>query len=349
MIPVSIFGGAGLTGRELLTWLRHHPQARPVFVTSDQHAGSTVEQVFPEITEFPDLKFSRHSDLCPAESVAFLATPNKTSMDLVPRLLDQGLKVIDLSGSFRIPDKELFEQYYGLEHSSFSTINEAVYGMPELFRDQIKTARFVSNPGCYPTGSILPLFFLGEYRKDVRQVIVDAKSGVSGAGGRTEDSGFAFQNVYENFRAYKVLKHQHTPEIQIYSRKDMERFRSPEESANSPALVFTPHLLPMYRGILSTIAIEWKSSAPADLDQIYREAASREPFLRFLDTPEQVDLRRVQHTNFLDFGVRTMGNISIVVSAIDNLVKGAAGQAIQNMNLMLGLDERAGLLENRPG
>ncbi len=345
MIPVSIFGGAGLTGRELLTWLRHHPEARPVFVTSDQHAGATVEQVFPEISEFPDLKFSRHSDPCPSDSVAFLATPNKTSMELVPELLAKGLRVLDLSGSFRIPDKDLFEEYYGLQHSAFSTMDQAVYGMPELFRDQIKDARFISNPGCYPTGSILPLYLLGERRSQIRQVIIDAKSGVSGAGGRTEDSGFAFQNVYENFRAYKVLKHQHTPEIQIYSLAGMQRFRSPEEAGDAPSLVFTPHLLPIYRGILSSIVVEWKENAPADLDHELKAATAGESFLRFLDTPEQVELRRVQHTNFVDFGIRTLGNITIIVSAIDNLVKGAAGQAIQNMNIMCGLDETAGLLD----
>ncbi|HBS06944.1 MAG TPA: N-acetyl-gamma-glutamyl-phosphate reductase [Leptospiraceae bacterium] len=344
MIPVSIFGGAGLTGRELLTWLRHHPGVRPVFVTSDQHAGASVEQVFPEISEFPDLKFSRHSDPCPPDSVAFLATPNKTSMELVPELLKQNLKVIDLSGSFRIPEKQLFEKYYGMEHTAFSVMNRAVYGMPELFREKIKTAQFVSNPGCYPTGSILPLLLLGNHRKEIRQVIIDAKSGVSGAGGRTEDSGFAFQNVYENFRAYKVLKHQHTPEIQIYSLEGMPRFRGPEESGDGPYLVFTPHLLPIYRGILSSIVVEWKSGPPADLEKTLKNAASSEPFLRFLDSPEQVELRRVQHTNFVDFGIRTMGNVTIIVSAIDNLVKGAAGQAIQNMNLMCGLDETAGLL-----
>ncbi|MCB1139508.1 MAG: N-acetyl-gamma-glutamyl-phosphate reductase [Leptospiraceae bacterium] len=344
MIPISIFGAGGLTGRELLTWLRHHPEARPVFITSDQHAGLAVPDVFPELPEYNDLKFSRHAEPCPEGSVAFLATPNATSLDLAPVLLEKGHHVIDLSGSFRIPEKELFEKFYGLQHSAFDLMDRAVYGMPEIYREKIKNAAFVSNPGCYPTGSILPLHFLGDYRDRVRQVIIDAKSGVSGAGGRTEDAGFSFQKVYENFRAYKVLKHQHTPEIQIHARQGLDRFRGPEENIDGPILLFTPHLLPIYRGILSTIVIEWKEEAPADLQEHMAKAISEEPFLRLLDSPEKVELNRVQNTNFVDLGLRSMGSITIIVSAIDNLVKGAAGQAIQNMNLMCGLDERTGLL-----
>ncbi|MBU43125.1 MAG: N-acetyl-gamma-glutamyl-phosphate reductase [Spirochaetaceae bacterium] len=347
MIPVSIFGAGGLTGRELLTWLRHHPQARPVFVTSDQHAGKSVSEIFPELPEYQELRFSKHTDPCPADSLCFLATPNKTSMDMVPALLEKGHRVIDLSGSFRIPEKSLFEQYYGLEHTCHDLMKEVVYGMPELFRDQIKGARAVANPGCYPTGSILPLFLMGEHRNQIRSVIIDAKSGVSGAGGRTEDSGFAFQNVYENFRAYKILKHQHTPEIQIYAMQGINRFRSPDEGSDAPPLVFTPHLLPLYRGILSSIVIEWQDAPPRNLSQQLQASADNEPFLRFYETPEEVELRKVQNTNFVDFSVRSLGNISIVVSAIDNLVKGAAGQAIQNMNLMYNLAETSGLLASR--
>lgn len=300
--------------------------------------------VFPELPEYNDLLFSKHSDPCPVDSVAFLATPNNTSLELVPRLLEQGRKVIDLSGSFRIPDRALFEKYYGLEHAAFDLMKEAVYGMPEIYRESLPPARLVSNPGCYPTGSILPLHFLGELRSSVRQVIIDAKSGVSGAGGRTEDSGFAFQNVYENFRAYKVLKHQHTPEIQIHARAGMSRFRGPEEAGESPALLFTPHLLPIYRGILSTIIVEWNRPAPEDLPDRFKKATEKEPFMRYLDSPEEVELRKVQNTNFVDFSARNLGNITVIVSAIDNLVKGAAGQAIQNMNLLFGQPETSGLI-----
>ncbi|MCB1302900.1 MAG: N-acetyl-gamma-glutamyl-phosphate reductase [Leptospiraceae bacterium] len=343
MIEVSIFGAAGLTGRELLTWLRHHPSARPVFLTSDQHAGRSVAQVFPELSEYNNLHFSRHEDTPPTGSLVFLATPNQTSMDLAPALLERGHKVIDLSGAFRIPEQPLFERFYGIEHTCFSLVSEAVYGMPELFREQIRNAQFISNPGCYPTGSIIPLHFLKEAGGRIRQVIVDAKSGVSGAGGRTEDAGFAFQNVYENFRAYKVLKHQHTPEIQIYGA-DGPRFQSPDEAKNTPILVFTPHLLPIYRGILSTIFVEWEESPSSDPATSLKGRSTSEPFVRYLESPEAVELKKTQHTNFVDFSARSMGHITMIVSAIDNLVKGAAGQAIQNMNLMEGLPETEGLL-----
>ena len=244
---------------------------------------------------------------------------------------------MDLSGSFRLHDRARWEQSYGLQHTAFELVERAVFGLPELFRDRIRTASLVSNPGCYATGAILPIALLGDLRTEISSIVVDAKSGVSGAGGRTEDAGFAFGSVYENFRAYKVLRHQHEPEIQEYSETGLNGglgFR----------IVFTPHLLPIFRGILSTIVIHWKSRPdPERVLSQFKQATASEPFLRFRETPEDITLSRVQLTNFVDFAVRTEDNVSVIVSAVDNLVKGAAGQAIQNMNLMAGLDETLGL------
>jgi N-acetyl-gamma-glutamyl-phosphate reductase len=216
-------------------------------------------------------------------------------------------------------------------------MKEAVFGMPEIYREKIKNARLIANPGCYPTGSILPLFFLKDFIGDAASITIDAKSGVSGAGGRTEDAGFSFNSVYENFRAYKILKHQHEPEILEYSLG--------KNLSEEIPLVFTPHLLPIFRGILSTIVIHWKKKTPDKLKETLLRAGEKEIFIRTLSEPEEVQLSRVQKTNFIDIGIRSTDRSSVVVSAIDNLMKGAAGQAVQNMNLLCGLKETEGLVE----
>lgn len=258
-------------------------------------------------------------------------------MESAPKFLDAGHKVIDLSGVYRLHNQEILEKYYKLKHTRFNYINRAVFGIPEIFRDQLKNADFVSNPGCFSTSVILPIFLLGQLRKNLRpRIIVDSKSGVSGAGGRTEDSGYSYTSVYENFRAYKILSHQHEPEIReyVYSKSGL----------SDPEVIFTPHLLPIYRGILSTIVLEFDSEPEQDLISILENSSLNEPFIRILKTPEEVELKKVQHTNFLDISLRKRGNTLVVVSALDNLVKGAAGQALQNINLMTGAKETLGLL-----
>lgn len=337
-IEIGILGGAGLTGKELLHLLSRHPGMRPVHITSDRHAGLTVSQVFPDIpADFGDLVFSSHDDPIQDGIPVFLAVPNETSMSVVPRLMMQGHPIVDLSGSFRLHNRDIFEKYYKLNHTAFHLMEEQVFGLPEIFRSKIPGAKLIANPGCYPTGSILPLFFLGDYRNQIRSIVIDAKSGVSGAGGRVEDAGFSFNSVHENFRAYKILSHQHQPEIQEYSASGLPQgFPFP--------IVFTPHLLPLYRGILSTIVIHWNENAPENLISFLEERTAREPFVRIMKTPEEVQLSRVQNTNFVDISARSMDNVSVIVSAIDNLQKGAAGQAIQNMNLILGFNETDGLL-----
>lgn len=335
--PIAIIGAAGLTGKELLTLLSRHPRLKPVHITSNQHAGLPLSRVYPALEGMEEIEFCRHDDPIPEGIPVLLAVPNETSMALVPRLLEKGHRVVDLSGAFRLHDRAIFEKYYRLEHTSFETMKEAVYGIPEIFRDTIRTAHLVANPGCFPTAAILPIYYMESFRSRMTGIYIDAKSGVSGAGGRTEDAGYSFNSVHENFRAYKILRHQHQPEIQEYSAQGMKKeFPFP--------IIFTPHLLPLYRGILATTVIQWDGEAPENLRDHLLQHAAPEPFIRLLQEPEEVELSRVQNSNFLDFAVRSEGNTSVVVSAIDNLVKGAAGQAIQNLNLMLGLDERTGLL-----
>lgn len=332
--PVAIMGAAGFTGKELLKLLSKHPEMEAVHITSNQHAGRKIQDVFPDLSFLSDMVFKNHEDHLPEKIPVFLAVPNETSLELVPALLQRGHKVVDLSGSFRLSSRELFEKYYKINHHSFSLIKERVFGLPEMFRDTIKKANLVANPGCYPTGSIIPLHLLKTLHENISFVSIDAKSGVSGAGGRVEDAGFSFNSVHENFRAYKILKHQHQPEIEEFSFF---------QSESKPPLVFTPHLLPLFRGILSTIVIHWKTEVK-DPGSIMRDTLKQEPFIRFYDEPEQIELSRVQNTNFIDISQRTEGRITVVVSALDNLQKGAAGQAIQNMNLMLGFTETSGLL-----
>lgn len=337
MAEISILGAGGLTGKELLLLFSRQKEHEVVHITSDKLAGKTISEVFPEVSFPKNLVFKKHEDLVPLKSLVVLAVPNEVSVESAPKFLDAGHKVIDLSGVYRLHNQEILEKYYKLKHTRFNYINRAVFGIPEIFRDQLKNADFVSNPGCFSTSVILPIFLLGQLRKNLRpRIIVDSKSGVSGAGGRTEDSGYSYTSVYENFRAYKILSHQHEPEIReyVYSKSGL----------SDPEVIFTPHLLPVYRGILSTIVLEFDSEPEQDLISILENSSLNEPFIRILKTPEEIELKKVQHTNFLDISLRKRGNTLVVVSALDNLVKGAAGQALQNINLMTGAKETLGLL-----
>lgn len=335
-MQVSIIGAGGLTGRELLSYLKNHPNFEVVHITSNKTIGKTLNEVFPNLNFPKKLIFQSHEDSIPKDSLVVLATPNEVSLELAPKLLDKGHKVIDLSGAYRLHSQEEFERYYGLKHNFFHLMKEVVFGLPELFREQLKNANFVSNPGCYATSVILPIFFLGNLRKKIQGlIVVDSKSGVSGAGGRTEDIAFTFAHTYENFRAYKVLSHQHVPEMIEYAFYGMDTI---------PHIVFTPHLLPLYRGILSTFVIEFKTNLEKEELEEELKVIDDEPFIRLLTKPEDVELRHVQNSNFLDFSYKVDKNILVLVSALDNLGKGAAGQALQNMNLMAGFDETLGLL-----
>ncbi|MDF3818684.1 N-acetyl-gamma-glutamyl-phosphate reductase [Leptospira sp. 96542] len=332
---LAIIGAGGLTGKELLTLLANHPGFEVVHITSNQVNGKHVRDVFPDVSRLPNLSFEKHDAAIPDGAGVVLATPNEASLEMAPKLRKESRKVIDLSGTFRLHNKQTFESAYKFEHTAFSLMDEVVFGIPELFREKLKNANFVSNPGCFSTSVILPLALLGNLRKQILSpVIVDAKSGVSGAGGRTEEITYAYTNVAENLRAYKIFNHQHEPEMEEYGYLGLK----------SKGILFTPHLLPVYRGILSAIYIQFDSDVnETEIKNIYKQKVAEEPFLRFYETPEEVELRKVQNTNYLDFGIRVRKNNLVIISALDNLQKGAAGQALQNLNLMYGYPETEGL------
>lgn len=349
-VPVAIIGAGGFTGHELLSLMRSHPRLRPVHITSNAYDGRSLSEVFPDLdgafltddSSASELVFSRHDAPLPERIPVFLAVPNETSLELVPGLLEAGHSIVDLSGSFRLHDNEAFERCYKLKHTPASAhaMRQAVFGMPEILRDTIRGAQFVSNPGCFATGAVIPLALLGDFRNNLQSVVIDAKSGVSGAGGRTEDGGFVFHKVHENFRAYKVMGHQHQPEIEEYAATGMS---ATSGAPTGLSVIFTPHLLPLFRGILTTIVLIWDGPAPAGLEEQIRKRCAAEPYIRFRETPEMVELIPVQNTNYLDIGLRSQSNTTVIVTALDNLIKGAAGQAIQNLNLMLGFPETTGL------
>jgi len=335
-MKIAIIGAGGLTGRELLSLLRNHKGFELAHITSNKTEGKTIAEVFPNLNIQSSLKFKKHEDEIPKDCLVVLAVPNEVSLEMTPRLLDKGHRVIDLSGAYRLHSRSEFEKYYNLKHESFALMEKAVFGIPEMFREKIKKAELVSNPGCYATSVILPLFMLGELRKKIAvSPVVSSCSGVSGAGGRTEDIGFTFTNTYENFRAYKILSHQHVPEMQEYAAAGLENF---------PKIIFTPHLLPVYRGILSTFVIQFTENVSEKEVSEKFSSFQNEQFIRIYPKPEDIELKNVQNSNFLDISFRTEETTLVIVSVLDNLLKGAAGQALQNMNLMAGFNEAEGLL-----
>lgn len=335
-MKIAIIGAGGLTGRELLSLLKNHSGFELAHITSSKTEGKTISEVFPNLNIKSGLKFKKHEEEIPKDCLVVLAVPNEVSLEMTPKLLDKGHRVIDLSGAYRLHNQSEFEKYYNLKHESFSLMEKAVFGIPEMFREKIKKADLVSNPGCYATSVILPLYMLGDLRKKISgSPVVDSKSGVSGAGGRTEDIGFTFTNTYENFRAYKILSHQHVPEMQEYAGTGLSKF---------PKIIFTPHLLPVYRGILSTFAVQFTENVSEKEITEKFSLFQNEPFIRMYPRPEEIELKNVQNSNFLDISFRSEENILVIVSALDNLLKGAAGQALQNMNLMAGFNETEGLL-----
>ncbi|MBI4083062.1 MAG: N-acetyl-gamma-glutamyl-phosphate reductase [Candidatus Lambdaproteobacteria bacterium] len=342
MIRVAIIGAAGLSGLELIRILTHHPMAELRVVTSDRHAGKRVGDAFPELSRV-ELVFSSHDAKLEGCDVAFLAIPNQASLEQAPRLLKQGLRVIDLSGVFRLADPDVFRTHYGLEHTAPRELREAVFGLPEAFRARIPKARLIANPGCYPTGALLGLLPLGDLLGGLAAPpIIDAKSGVSGAGGRVEDDATNFMEVNENFKAYKVFGHQHTPEIEQYLAEC-----TPYAPARDGAVVFTPHLLPIGRGILSTIYLRFaRPLEPEAVRRRFAAFAEREPFVHLLAAGRGAEVKMVQGLNDCVTSLHHDAEARswVVITAIDNLGKGAAGQAVQNMNLMFGRAETEGLV-----
>jgi N-acetyl-gamma-glutamyl-phosphate reductase len=338
MVKVAIVGATGYTGRELAGLLVRHPHAEPTYLTSESFAGQTLDQVYPQFRSVLEAPLEKLDMAKVAEcDFIFSALPHGLSVDTVPELLKTGKKVVDLSGDFRLTRAALYPEWYGYEHRFPELLGKSVYGLPELNREKIKEATLVANPGCYPTSILLALKpLLAEGVIDTNDIIVDAKSGVSGAG-RSPKLPFHFPECTENFKAYKVAGHQHTPEIE----------QELAVVAGSPVtLTFTPHLIPMIRGILSTIYLRTVQDMGEEMIwELYKKHYGNEPFIRLLLPPELPETKYVSGTNFCDISLRLdkrTGRL-IVISAIDNLMKGAASQAVQNMNLMMGWPQEAGL------
>ena len=353
MIQAVIIGAAGLSGLELIRILHRHGKVRLTAISSGRYQGQRVGEAFPELNRV-GLTFMHHEEAIAGianggggseggADVAFLAVPNKASLELVPRLLGHGVRVIDLSGVFRLRDRLVFERYYQLEHTAPDALSRAVFGLPEAFRDEIASAALLSNPGCYPTGALLGLLPLGELAGALTTPpVIDAKSGVSGAGGRVEDDSTQFMGVNENFKAYKLFAHQHMPEIEQYLA-DL----TPYDPEAQGAVVFTPHLLPISRGILTTIYLRFAQPVPPEeMRRRFSRFADGEPFITLLPEGGAAELKMANHTNDCVISLHSdaSGQNWVVLTAIDNLLKGASGQAVQNMNLMFGLEETEGLV-----
>lgn len=336
MISVGIVGGTGYTGVELLRLLVSHPEVALKLVTSRSEAGTPVADMYPNLRGFTDICFSEpDAKTLGACDVVFFATPNGTAMKMVPELLAQGARVIDLAADFRLKDSAEWEKWYGMKHACEDVLAEAVYGLPEINREAIRKAKVVANPGCYPTAvglGFLPLIENGLIED--QHLIADAKSGVSGAG-RGAHVAALLCEASESFKPYAVEGHRHLPEI---------RQTLSAAAGHSVGLTFVPHLVPMIRGIEASLYAVLKKPG-VDLHALYTERYKDEPFVDVLPKGVMPETRSVRGANFCRISVfQPQGGDTVVVSSvIDNLVKGAAGQAIQNMNIMFGLEETAGL------
>lgn len=341
MIKVGIVGGTGYTGVELLRLLTQHPQTQLVVITSRKEAGLPVADMFPSLRGRVSLAFSEpdHSALARCD-IVFFATPHGVAMAQSPALLDAGVKVVDLAADFRLKDRAEFERWYGLPHSAPSLLSEAVYGLPEVHREALRKARVVGNPGCYPTTvqlGLLPLIESGKHLVDTTGLIADAKSGVSGAG-RKAELPYLFSEASDNFKAYGVKGHRHHPEI-VQQLKYIA-------GHDSIALTFVPHLVPMVRGMLTTLYARILPEArDVDFQRLYEDRYADETFVDVMPAGSSPDTRSVRASNNLRIAVhRPNGADQLVVLVVqDNLVKGASGQAVQCMNLMFGLPEPTGL------
>jgi len=333
---VGIVGATGYTGSELVRLLSQHPDVIIEVITSKSKAGKRFSEIHRQFEGIADMELKTMDELDNYDlDLVFLALPHGISMDFIKEKGYKKFKVIDLSGDFRLGSAEVYEHWYKKKHASKKDIKKAVFGMPELFRDKIRNARLVANPGCYPTSAILALAPLMKNELiETDNIIVDSKSGVSGAGATAKQTTH-FPEVFGNFSAYGLLNHRHTPEImqtlKLYTGQEAE-------------VLFTPHLLPIDRGILTTTYSKPKKALNKDMVQeTFLRFYEKEHFVRVVDNPPSV--KNVRGSNFCDvfatYDERTQRVLT--VSTIDNLVKGAAGQAVQNMNLMFGLIERTGL------
>ena len=339
---VAIVGASGYTGEELVRLLLAHPNVDLAVATSRQFAGKSVAEVFPRFAHYKTaaLKFSDSDakQIAQDASVVFLALPHGLAAEFAKPLLSSGARVIDLSADFRVRDSDVYREFYGHDHPAPELLGKSVYGLPEIYRDQIRDAQLVACPGCYPTSILIPLRPLIRRKAVARKsIVVASMSGVSGAG-RKAEVDYLFSECNESVRPYGVPKHRHLSEI------EQELSALADEKV---VIQFTPHLVPINRGIVSTIYADVAANVvKMDPAIIFKSAYGEEPFVRLLGNERLPDTKNVVGTNFIDIAwkVDTRTNRIVLMSAIDNVVKGAGGQAVQCMNLMLGLPETAGLI-----
>ncbi len=342
MISVGIVGGTGYTGVELLRLLLRHPQARVDVLTSRTEAGKRVADMFPSLRGHTELEFSDLDlDRLKQCDVVFFATPHGVAMQHAQELIDSDTKVIDLAADFRLQNLAEFEKWYGMQHSCPTVLTESVYGLTELNREKIKNARVIGNPGCYPTTvqlGLAPLLKNDTTLINTQNIIIDAKSGVSGAG-RKASLGMIYSENADNFKAYGVAGHRHHPEIV----EALENISGQKGQFNQ--ILFVPHLVPMIRGMLSTIYVDLTAQGQKlDIQALYEDFYKNERFVDVMPANSSPETRSVRGANELRIALyRLQENKLIILVAQDNLVKGAAGQAIQNMNLMFNFDEAVGL------
>lgn len=339
MLNCAIVGATGYTGVELIKILLRHPHARITALTTRQKDSIPVQQLVPTLPRDLNLEIRTYSfeDVKKKADIIFLCLPHTEAMDTAAKFLKAEKIVIDLSADFRLRDWTTYEKWYGVKHTNHEILKKAVYGLPELYREKIQFAQLIANPGCYPTASILGVAPLLQQRLiDKSSIVIDAKSGVSGAGKKL-NTATQFCEVDENFYAYKVGRHQHTPEIA----------QALSDAANQEVkITFVPHLLPLDRGILTTIYLKRKKGVDAaKIAAAFAKAYDKEPFVRIMPQGVFPMLKGVQRTNYCDIGFFTDPDSDrvIVVTAIDNLLKGASGQAVQNMNIRAGFAEDEGL------
>lgn len=338
-IKVGIVGGTGYTGVELLRLLSVHPNVELVAITSRTEAGLPVAQMFPNLRGLVDLCFTDPKDgVLNTCDVVFFATPHGVAMAQTPELLKHGVKVIDLAADFRIADIAVFEQWYKIPHTCPEVLAEVAYGLTELNRDAVKKARVVANPGCYPTTMQLGLYPLLKNKLiQLDTIIADCKSGVSGAG-RKAEVGSLFSEAADSLKAYGVAGHRHSPETVA----QLNQF-----AGGKVNLIFTPHLVPMIRGMFSTLYVHLNDNGRVlsnqQLQALFESQYANEPFVDIMPWGAQPETRSVRGSNMLRMALQRHGDLLIVLVVQDNLVKGAAGQAVQNMNLMFCLSETAGL------
>jgi N-acetyl-gamma-glutamyl-phosphate reductase len=335
MIRVGVFGASGYTGVELVKIFARHPHVELKFATSDSYAGKKLSDALPCPYDIPLVAH----DAAPLDQidVAFLALPHGASTDFAVRVLDAGARVIDHSADFRLHDAAAYKKWYGLEHHAPQLLPQAVYGMPEIHRAKIKPAKLIANPGCYPTSVILGLAPIWRAGATNDTIIVDSKSGVSGAG-RKPTLTVHFVEVNENLSPYNIGRvHRHLSEME----------QELKEINGKASLIFSPHLLPISRGILSTMYVRladgWDEKR---LRELYTETYCNEPFVRILPSGQTATITHSNYTNYCTLSIHYVADVqqAIICASIDNLIKGASGQAVQNMNLMFGLDEKTGLL-----